>query len=174
MEHLEKSLTAYPLSLFVVENGVGVTGLSCTVALRNATTTDSYLDFSDGTFKTSGWTLQFAPLTEIGTGRYHRLLNAFTTTGLVEGMILAAEYSDGTNATMELLQVTKLQAQVTLLRKVHTNRVVETPGDPGAAVVFDDDDATPVLTYATSDSDGDAVTSPSGSPARRTKATGTY
>lgn len=61
-----------PFPLTLVVNGVsgGVTGLSPVVAIRDALTVDSYLDFADLMFKTSGWTTRQAALAEVGEGRY--------------------------------------------------------------------------------------------------------
>jgi hypothetical protein len=48
----------------------GITGLTVAVRIRDGRTTNSYLDFSDDTFKTSGWSAQTASLTDIGDGFY--------------------------------------------------------------------------------------------------------
>jgi len=48
----------------------GTTGLTVTVKFRDSTTADSFLDFNDGVFKTSGWTNQTLTLTSIGDGFY--------------------------------------------------------------------------------------------------------
>lgn len=86
--------TLVPLKLTINQEGVGgVTGLSPTVAVRNAATTNSYLDFADGTFKTGGWTLRDAPLTDIGDGHYQRNLNAAGVTGMAPGLVVATEYA---------------------------------------------------------------------------------
>ncbi len=62
------------LVLAVNKNGP-VTGLTAVVAVRDANTPDSWLDFADNTFKTSGWTTREAAMTEqtvsaVAQGRY--------------------------------------------------------------------------------------------------------
>lgn len=87
---------ALPLNLTVAEEGVGgVAGLSPTVTLRIGRTTDTYLDFADDTFKTSGWTTKSAPLTEIGDGDYSRNLDltALGGAGYDVGDTLIAHYA---------------------------------------------------------------------------------
>lgn len=88
----EATDTAVPLSLTIDQEGVGgVTGQSPTVALRNATTVDSYLDFGDNTFKTVGWTTKYASMTEIERGHYFRSFDA-TAASIAAGTVLSAEY----------------------------------------------------------------------------------
>ncbi|MEE8551514.1 MAG: hypothetical protein V3T08_09715 [Gemmatimonadota bacterium] len=60
----------HPLTLAVNGFGGGVTGLSPVVAIRDALTVDSFLDFADLTFKTAGHTTRQAALVEVGDGRY--------------------------------------------------------------------------------------------------------
>ncbi len=60
----------HPLILAVNGFGGGITGLSPVVAIRDTSTVGLYLDFSDLTFKTSGWTTRQAAMTEVGDGRY--------------------------------------------------------------------------------------------------------
>ena len=62
----------FVLALSVQGFSGGIEGLSPTVAIRDARTTNNYLDFADLVFKTSGWSTQFAPLAEVGNGRYVR------------------------------------------------------------------------------------------------------
>lgn len=58
-----------PLTLSVTKDG-GVAGLTVKVAIRDGATDDSYLDFADDTFKTSGHTTREATLTDISGGFY--------------------------------------------------------------------------------------------------------
>ncbi len=62
----------FVLALSVQGFSGGIEGLSPTVAIRDARTTNEYLDFADLVFKTAGWSTQFAPLAEVGNGRYVR------------------------------------------------------------------------------------------------------
>lgn len=74
-----------------VNDGGGQTGLTATVRIRDAVTTNSYLDWADLTFKTSGWTTKDGPMTEIGDGHYHKLLDLDAASGAFSG-VFAAEY----------------------------------------------------------------------------------
>lgn len=58
--------TEVPLTLHITNQGP-VTGATAVVAIRDADTDDSYLDFSDSTFKTAGHTTIQAALTELAT-----------------------------------------------------------------------------------------------------------
>ena len=82
-----------PLDLTIEADGVGgITGQAPTVAIRDALTTGSYLDFADGTFKLLGWTTKYASMTEVERGHYRRALDTSTVVGLVAGAKLAAEF----------------------------------------------------------------------------------
>lgn len=96
----ERTDTNVPVT-FVIDTGT--TGLTVTVRVRDGSTTNSYLDFSDNTFKTSGWTSQTSTLTDINSGFYalagglnlaamtnlptttHTLLLEFVVTGAFSG-----------------------------------------------------------------------------------------
>lgn len=54
----ERTESAAPVEIFIDRNG-GVTGLTVQVAVRDGDTTNSYLDWNDLTFKTTGWTTQY-------------------------------------------------------------------------------------------------------------------
>ena len=89
----ESSDTSIPLNLTLEQEGVGgITGKAPTVALRDGSTTNSYFDWSDNTFKTAGWTTKDAPMTEIGNGHYTRILNAALAATVVPGLVLIAEF----------------------------------------------------------------------------------
>ncbi len=60
---------------------------------------------------------------------------------------------------------------LTLARKFITNKMAETAGDPGTVILYDDDAATPLKTWALLDGTGGAVTSSAGEPASRGAAT---
>ncbi len=61
---------SHPLSIAVNGFSGGITGLSPVVAIRDALSVGSYIDFTDLTFKTFGWTTRQAGMTEVGGGRY--------------------------------------------------------------------------------------------------------
>lgn len=89
----EKQETEAPLILTIDQEGSGgLTGQTPTVALRDATTLDMYLDWSDFTFKNAGWTTKYQSLSEVERGHYTLLLNPSITTSFTVGMMLAAEY----------------------------------------------------------------------------------
>ncbi|MFO0677062.1 MAG: hypothetical protein U0169_11025 [Polyangiaceae bacterium] len=169
-----KSAVAAPLSLLVTEDGAGVEALAPTVALRD-TATGADFDFADGTFKTIGWTLRDAPLSDLGRGRYERPLAIAATPALEPGMLLVAEFrADDTGRAgddSELVAITATDDAVTLLRKLATNRLEETAGNPGALRLFDDDGSTILKTWPLRDENGGPVASSPGAPAKRGAAT---
>lgn len=171
---VEYSNPAFPLVVTLVKNG-GLTGASPVVALRDGATLNSYLDWSDDTFKTSGWTLKNALLTEIGAGQYQRLLDLSAIPGLTYGQALVAEFSVTDGGALwtghDVLLLIDTGTNVELLRKMVTNRFEETPGNPGIAVLFDDDGVTPLLSWQLRDASGNAVLSNVGAPAKRSAAT---
>jgi len=90
-------LTETALSL-EVQLSNGRTGATALVAVREADTTNSWLDFADATFKTSGWTTRQAAMTEISAGNAPGLYRvALDVTALlparVAGDELIAEYA---------------------------------------------------------------------------------
>jgi len=92
----ERTEVALPLELGV-NNGGGVAGLTVVVAVRDANTTGSWLDFADATFKSAGWVTRQASLAEVSAanapGQYRRLLDVSAITNLPAGPArLVAEY----------------------------------------------------------------------------------
>lgn len=174
---VEKVVASLPLDLVVDQDGVGgVAGISPapTVAVRDASTTDSYLDWGDNTFKTAGWTLKNAPLTDVGGGHYRRALNV-STLPLAVGARFVAEFRVSTSTMKgedaDSYLITDEKAQVELVRKYHTNRMHEASGNPGSIVLYDDDDATALRTHQLRDETGGAVGPSTATPARRSKGT---
>jgi len=84
--------TDFPLDMAVDSSG-GVTGLAITIALRDPNDSTSYLDFSDLTFKTSGWTTQYQSLTEYGGGFYGTNLDVSGITNFPSAKHAAVEYA---------------------------------------------------------------------------------
>lgn len=62
--------TNVPAKLSVNDSNGGVAGLTVGLEVLDATTQNSYLDFSDNTFKTSGWTTKSVLVSDVGGGRY--------------------------------------------------------------------------------------------------------
>ncbi len=178
-----------PLELTVEQEGVGgVTGLTGgsapLVRVRDATTINSYLDFDDNTFLTSGWTQQDQALTEVGGGHYTHALNLALILSLTVGNMLVAEYRvddggdiKGIDHDIIIIGISTLGdlgaigANLELLRKSVTNRIEEFPGNPGTLILWDDDSITPLLTWELRDAAGNGIVATVGAPAKRTKAT---
>jgi hypothetical protein len=171
---VEVTNAAVPLDVTIVKEGA-VLGGAPTVAVRDGATSNSYLDWSDLNFKTSGWTLKYAGLVEVERGHYQRLLDLSSIPGLAAGGALIAEFAiaDGghTWTDHDVLLLTNTGGNTDLLRKMITNRFEETPGNPGTITLFDDDSMTPLLSWQIRDAAGGGVVSNVGAPARRTKAT---
>lgn len=165
------------LSLTVNRAGAGgITGLAPTVALRRATTAGSYLDWDDGTFKTSSWSTKYASMTEAERGHYARTLDLSAVPGATTGVFMLAEFSvdngsDVVGEAHDVVSVVSTNTDTVLLRKALTNKMEEAPGNPGTLILYDDDDATPLLSQNLRDFAGDATIGVQGSPSRRTKAT---
>ena len=164
-----------PLDLTIEQEDVGgVTGKSPTVRLRDATTVDSYLDFSDNTFKTAGWTTQNASMSEVGRGHYTRTLDLSLITALVLGNALVAEYfvDDGGDVVGEAHDVILIGKETfynyTIVRKAVTNRQEEFSGSPGRLILFEDNDVTKALEQELRDEGGGAITTTISTPAKRT------
>jgi|HubBroStandDraft_2_1064218.scaffolds.fasta_scaffold00001_51 hypothetical protein len=165
------------LELVVNLIGVGgVPGLTCTVAVREAPTTNSYLDWNDYTFKTVGWVTKFQPMTDIGNGMYQAILNVpllgFTPlTGLPQ--ILVAEYNSSGVGTSGLASdtifVSELRPDAKLARQYDTNRATTIGGLPGTFTLYEDDGVTVQSTQTLLDFAGNAVVNTPGTPAQRGK-----
>jgi hypothetical protein len=93
---LAQAGSVVPLDLTVDREGIGgVTGLTpaqVTVALRDASTLGSYLDWADNIFKLAGWTTKYAGLTEVERGHYQRSFDSSLVPSVVSGSVLAAEF----------------------------------------------------------------------------------
>ena len=167
--------TAAPLELVVNLVGTGgVAGLACTVAVRLSPTTNSYLDWSDNTFKTSGWGVKDQPMTDLGTGVYQAILNVsllgFTPlTGLPQKLI--AEYNSSGVGTSGLasdtLIISELRPDAKLSRQYQSNRSEALGGLPGTLTLYEDDGVTVLSVQNLTDYAGNAVVNVPGSPAKR-------
>lgn len=73
--------SALPFSI-AISSGGGVTGLTVVASIRNTSTTNSYLDFNDATFKTTGWTNKTAAMSEVGGGVYTSTVDIASITNL--------------------------------------------------------------------------------------------
>lgn len=170
---VDPSNRAVPLDLTIHKDGVGaVSGQSPTVALRDAAT-NNYLDFADNTFKASNWTTKYVMMPEVEPGRYQYVVSLpVLTPAPTSGKALIAEYSVDSSAGKGsdhdvLLIASAANTDVSILRKGLTNRLEETPGNPGILVLFDDDGITPLLTWYIRDAQGGPIVGGVGAPARR-------
>lgn len=173
-----------PLDLTISQEGVGgVTGQDAFVRVRDGSTTNSFLDWADNTFKTVGWTEQFRLMSEVGRGHYTTELD-LSAIGAIVGNAFIAEYTvdDGGDVVGDahdvilvglqaLTDMTQLLADISLLRKIYTNRQEQFPGDPGTLILWDDDGVTPLLEWQLRDAAGNGVIANVGCPAKRSAAT---
>lgn len=93
--------TALPVYLVVSSSG-GLTGLTTTLELRDSSNPASYLDFSDLTFKTSGWVTKALSLTDQAAGLYSGTLNVIGITNLPTADLLLEYHVAGLVSTTTL------------------------------------------------------------------------
>lgn len=171
---VEKQITAFPLSLNLQQEGVGgISGQAPTVKVRRGSTTNSYLDFSDNAFKTSGWVLKEASMQEVGDGNYQRSLD-IASLAVVKDDVLVAEYhvddgGDVVGSALDLLIVTEFGFDLAFVRKSVTNRMATFAGTPGVLLLFDDDDSTVIGRWELRDSADGGIIATVASPAKRGK-----
>ena len=178
------TMSAASLTLTISKEGVGgVLGLSPTVALRDATTPNSYFDWSDSTFKTFGWGAKYAAMGSVERGHYRRSLDLTAVPAIIDGMALSAEYhvDDGGEIIGDAHDIVTVSDAATsaalgavatdaaLVRKYHTNRMEETAGNPGKLKLYDDNDVTLLATHDLRDETGGAIAPTVLTPARRAK-----
>lgn len=169
---VDRTDTAAALELTVTKDpDGGVTGLLPTVAIRQLPSTNSYLDWNDNTFKTSGWTTKYAVMTEVERGHYHKTFNV-NALGLTSGTKLFAEYNVDNGSTVkgagsELIVVSDLRADTTFVRKMHTNRLEESAGATGLLRLYDDDGSTVLKTWGLTDETGGSIPTATSVPAKR-------
>jgi len=173
---IDQAQTAAPLFLTVNRSGIGgITGLSPTVALREGSTTNSYLDFNDNTFKTAGWTTKYVSMTEIERGHYQRALD-ISALPVSENDVLIAEYhvdnsGDVKGDAADLLVVVGSLGDLSLIRKSITNRMEQASGTPGVLELYDDDGTTVLYRWQLRDELGNGIVAIQGAAARRAQGT---
>lgn len=162
---------AYPLHLLLTQSGVGgLAGHSPTVALRFGA---QYLDWTDNVFKSVGWALKNAPLTDLGGGRYERPVS-FVAIGGEVGDVMVAEFNVDSGpvkgAADDIMLLTDLvSADLSFLRKLAVNRLEEFAGNPGQLILWDDDDVTSLMRWNLRDGTGGPTQLAIGAPAKRSK-----
>lgn len=173
-----------PLELTIEQEGVGgLTGQLPSVRVRDGSTLDSFLDWDDWTFKTVGHGTKDKLLDEVGDGHYTIELS-LALIGAVVGNVFVAQYvvNDGGDVIGDahdvilvgqqaLSDMAALLADVSLLRKLYTNRQEQFPGTPGRLILWDDDGVTPLLEWELRDAAGNGIVSNIGCPAKRSAAT---
>ena len=153
-----------PLSLTISRPGVGgVVGETPTVELRRG---DGYfLDWNDNTFKNVGWTQKDGPMTDLGGGKYIRDVN-LALIGAQPTTVLVAYYTvTGPNAAVA--NDTYSVEDMELLRQLGSNRMEETPGNPGKMRLYEDDGVTLRATWDIKDALDGGIVSTVGTPAKR-------
>lgn len=168
MIEVDYNAVNWPLELSVVQSGSGVPGLTATVAIRQGGTTNSYLDWADNTFKTSGWTTKNEPMADLGTGVYQAAIDVaalgFTPlTGLPRELV--AEYSivgySGVGG-IDYIIVSELRPDAKTSRQFNTNKLAALA--PGVLTLYADDGVTVQSTQPLTDATGGAVSNTPGSP----------
>jgi len=173
--------TSFPLELSInLQNVGGVSGLSPTVAIRLSPTTNSYLDWSDSIFKTSGWVVKNQPMTDVsltgGTpGVYQQILNVaalgFTTLSPLPQKIIAEYTSTGSGTgglTSDTIIVSELRPDAKIARQFDTNILIAEGGSPnGTLTMFADDNVTVQSVQQLNDYAGGPVVNTPGTPAKR-------
>lgn len=163
------------LALVIQRAGVGgITALAPTVAIRDAIVPTLFLDWADNTFKSAGWTLKHKIMTDAGGGRYTQSLNLALITTADQTSQYSAEYAvdnggDVKGVAMDDIFLTRVEADTRLIARIARNRLEESPGNPGVLVLYDDDNATPLLTWQVRDFVGGATVGAPGVPARRSR-----
>ena len=168
-----------PLSLQVSRGGAAASGLTGalapTVRLRDARTRDRYLDFSDFTFRTSGWLApELALLPAASAGYYQTNLDLALVVGLEQALYVAEFRVEG-SIDHDVLVVSRglsaelaaIAADTSLTRKAITNRQEEYAGTPGRIIMFDDDGVTKLVEQELRDGAGDGIAAAVGVPSRR-------
>jgi hypothetical protein len=183
MATLEADYTdsSFPLELVInLQNIGGVPGLAPTVAVRLSPTTDSYLDWTTNTFKTSGWVVKDQPMTDLslsgGTpGMYQQILNVaalgFTTLSPLPQKLVAEYTSTGSGTSglaSDTIIVSELRPDAKIARQFDTNRLEAEGGSPnGTLTIYEDDNVTVQSVQQLNDYAGGAVVNTPGTPAKR-------
>jgi len=103
--------TALALNVSVSNNG-GVSGLSVVVKIRNGTTTNSYLDFNDMTFKTSGHTTIQSALTDLTGGFYTKLLDMTSIVNLPTNNLVLEYIVSGSVTAVAMATIVRIDSLI--------------------------------------------------------------
>jgi len=152
---------------FFTENGIPATGLSPTINIRDVSngalvvTGGAMIEKGDGSYAydfvgyddTKDYAIRSDSVTLSGTNRY-----SYGSTG---------EYNEALNEIKST--VDNIDVRTLLVRKIQTNRLELADGDVSNWVLYDDDSATPLLTFDVQDKNGDLIVQPANIPSRRSK-----
>lgn len=156
------------VTTYFQNSGVGATGLSPIIRIRKV---------EDGSVVSSG------TMTEVGEGiytfdfagydreeDYAILCDAVTLSAHNRYKFLSSgEYGDIINTVGVLSD--NVELRTLLIKKILTNRLELSDGDTDNWVLYDDDSATPLLTWDVTDKSDGAVAQDEGTESRRSKAT---
>jgi hypothetical protein len=168
------NLASLPLELNVVNitaGGSGITGLTCTVAVRMGGTTTDYLDWNDNTFKNAGWVVKNQPMADLGTGVYEvdlpvQALGFTPLTGLPVELVAEYSQSDGTGVgAIDYITVSELRPDAKLSRQYNTNRLDALA--PGQLTLYEDDAVTVQSVQTLTDATGGPTVDAPGAPQKR-------
>jgi len=152
---------------FFTENGEPVIGLSPIINIRDVSngslvvSSGTMIEKGDGFYAydfvgyddTKDYAIRADSVTLSGTDRY-----AFASTG---------EYNESLNEIKST--VDDIDIRTLLVRKIQTNRLELLDGDTGNWQLYDDDDATILLTFNITDKNGDLIVQSSNIPSKRSK-----
>jgi hypothetical protein len=158
----------FALELSVSDNGSGVPGLTCTVAIRLAGTAE-YLDWATNVFSLGPWAVKNQPMVGIGTTGVYQVNLPVAALGFtpLSGLpvFLVAEYtqSNGTGVgAIDNVTVSELRPDAKLARQYNTNKLTSLA--PGTLTIYEDDGVTvqsvQTLTDATGGPTVDVPTAP--------------
>ena len=148
------------------ESGIPKDGLSPLVRVR---------DLSDGSIIVND-----VGMSSTGDGFYVYDFSAYNSSKdysvLCDSVTLSGSerYTYGTSDDYDLVTqiestVNDIDVRTILIRKIQTNRLELSDGNPGVWRLYDDDSLSVLLTFQISDKDGGAISQPSSAPSRRSK-----
>jgi hypothetical protein len=170
---VDYSNPSFPLELEVVDTttGSGITGLTCTVAIRMAGTPTLYLDWATNTFMNAGWAIKNQPMADLGTGVYQvslpvQALGFTPLTGLPVELVAEYTQSRGTGVGgIDYITISELRPDSKLARQYNTNKM--TALAPGQLTIFEDDGVTVQSVQTLTDAAGNPTVDAPGAPQRR-------
>jgi len=136
--------TTVGLIVVVTKNGVPQTGETVLVRIAEADTSDSYLDFNDDTFKTSGWTTKTVTMTEDAseTGTYKYVWDSSSAVSAEARLSVEYEITSGSNRSKDseilIIHDEALEATSQLIKTAVDEINLETDASAIANAVWDE------------------------------------